>query len=54
MALGFFDVFGPALMVTDRVDAETDNLGVAFVEFGLEPGHITEFSGADRGEVLRV
>src|SRR5262249_43995634 len=30
------------------------DLGIALVELGLQPGHITELGGAYRGEVLRM
>jgi predicted metal-dependent enzyme (double-stranded beta helix superfamily) len=36
------------------IDAEADDLRVALVEFGLQPGHIAELGRADRGEILRV
>ena len=38
----------------DGIDAEADDLRVALVEFGLEPGHVAQLRGAHRGEVLRV
>ena len=42
------------LWLVDRVDAEADDLGVALFEFRLEPGHVAEFRGAHRREILRV
>src|SRR5260370_28242657 len=52
MTLGFLDILRPARVVTDRIDAEPNNLAVALVELGLEPGHVAELGRADRGEVL--
>ena len=42
------------MMVLDRVDADADDLDAALVELGLDPGHVAELGGADRGEVLGV
>src|SRR5262249_32902881 len=53
-ALGLFDVGRPFRVRVHRVDAKTDNLGVAFVELRLESGHVPQFGGAHRGEILRV
>ena len=39
-------------MAVDRVDAESDQLGVALGELGLDLGHVAKLGGADRGEVL--
>src|SRR5205807_1391024 len=36
------------------IDAEADDLGVAPGELGLKLGQISQFGGADRGEVLRM
>ena len=52
MALGFLDVVQPGVMVIDRIDAQADNLGVAFVKLRLEPGHVSQFRRADRGKIL--
>ena len=41
-------------MVANRVDGEADDLGVAFVELGLELGHVAQLRGADWREVLRM
>ena len=38
----------------DRIDAQPDDLGVALVELGLQPGHVAELGRADRREVLRM
>src|SRR5207237_60432 len=53
-ALRLLDVPGPALMVAGRIDGEPDDLRVAAVELGLDPGHVAQLGGADGGEVLRV
>ncbi|MCY1350079.1 hypothetical protein D9M69_363020 [compost metagenome] len=53
-ALGFLDIADPLAVVADRVDGKAHHLGVALVELGLEPGHVAQLGGADRGEVLRV
>ena len=39
-------------MVLDRVDADAQDLDAALVELRLDPGHVAELGGADRGEVL--
>src|SRR6266404_8816973 len=52
MTLGFLDILRPARVVTDRIDAEPDNLAVALVELGLQPGHVAELGRADRCEIL--
>ena len=54
VTLGFLDVLGPFRVIFDRIDAEADDLGVALVELRLQPGHVAQFGGADRGEVLGV
>ncbi|MCY1183024.1 hypothetical protein D9M73_236120 [compost metagenome] len=54
MALGFCDITQPGMVVGNRVDTEPDHFGVALVEFRLELGQVAQFSGADRGEILRV
>ncbi len=54
VSLGLLDVLGPLAMVLDRVDAEPDDLAVALLELGLEPGHVAQLGRADRREVLRV
>ena len=50
VTLGLLDVARPLRMVLDRIDAEADDLGIALVELRLQPGHVAEFRGADRGE----
>ena len=52
--LGLLDVLGPALVITDRIDGQPEDLRVALVELGLESGHVAELGGADRREVLRM
>ena len=51
-ALGLLDVGKPTAMAVDRIDAQADELGVAFGELRLDLGHIAELGGADRREVL--
>ena len=41
-------------MLVDRVNRETDDLDTALVELWFDFGHVAEFGGADRREVLRV
>jgi hypothetical protein len=41
-------------MVVDAIDAEPDYLDIAFVELGLNFGHVAELRRANRREVLRV
>ena len=38
----------------DRIDTEADDLDAALVELRLDPRHVAELGGADRGEVLGV
>ena len=52
--LGFLYVFHPRIMIGDRIDAQADDLAVAFVKLRFESGHVTQFRGADRGEILGV
>ena len=52
VALRLFDVRRPLAVAAHRVDAQSDDLGVALGEFRLQPGHVAEFGGAHRGEVL--
>ena len=54
MALGLLDILCPARVVADRIDAQPDDLGVAALELRQQPGHVAEFGGADRREILRV
>jgi hypothetical protein len=54
VALRLLDVLDPASMILDRVDADADDLDAALVELGLDPGHVAELGGADRGEILGV
>src|SRR5215510_11176637 len=51
-ALRLLDVVGPAVMAGERVDGQADDLHAALVELGLDLGHVAEFGGADRREVL--
>ena len=53
-ALRLLNVGRPAGMLFDRVDRETDDLDATLVELRFDLGHVTEFGGADRREVLRV
>ena len=41
-------------MAVDRIDRQTDDLDAALVELRLDLGHVAEFGGAYRREVLRV
>src|ERR1700683_630681 len=52
MSLSFFDVLRPFGGTANRVHAEADDLTVALREFGLQAGHVTQFGGADRSEIL--
>ena len=52
--LGLLNVLGPGLVIGHRIDAEPDDLGVALVELGLEPGHVAELGRAHGREVLRM
>ncbi len=54
MALGLFDVGGPGVVLGHGVDTEADDLAIAFFELRLQAGHVTEFGGADGGEVFGV
>src|SRR5678816_816038 len=54
MPLRLLDVLGPAGVLVDRVDAEADDLDIAFVEVGFELGHIAELGCAYRRKVFRV
>ena len=53
-ALSFADILLPLYVRLDRIDRETDDLDIAFLEFRLDLGDVAELSGANRGEVLRV
>ena len=48
------DVLDPALMATEGVGRQTNQLSTALGELGLELGEGAELGGADRGVVLRV
>src|SRR5262249_42042569 len=48
------DILRPPLVVVDRVDAESQDLGVAPVEFRLQPRHVAELGRAYGREVLRM
>jgi hypothetical protein len=39
-------------VLVERIDGQADDFDAAFVEFRLDPGHVAELGGADRGEVL--
>jgi PAS domain S-box-containing protein len=52
--LGLLDVFGPALVRVDRVDAQADQFAVSLRELGLDLRHVAQFGGAHRREVFRV
>ena len=54
VALRLVDVVGPLRVIGDRVHAQADDLHVALVELGLDPGHVAKFSRAHRCEILRV
>src|SRR5689334_8596039 len=54
MTRRLLDVLGPALVIADRIDAESEDLAAALVELGLETGHVAELGRANRGEILRV
>ena len=41
-------------MAVDRIDAQSDELGVALGELGLDLGHVAKLGGADGREVLRM
>ena len=47
VALRLLDVDRPARVVVHRVDAQTDDLGVALVELRLQLGHRAQLGGAD-------
>ena len=52
VALRLFDVRRPLAVVGHRVNAQPDDLGVAFRKFRLQTRHITEFSGAHGSEIF--
>jgi hypothetical protein len=54
MALSFFDIRSPLTVIGHRVHAEADDLAVSFLEFVLEPSHISKFCGANGSKVFRV
>ena len=41
-------------MIIHRIDAQSDDLAPTFLELTVKSRNRAEFSGADRGEVLRV
>jgi Ca2+:H+ antiporter len=51
VALGLADVLRPAAMGFHRVDGQADRLDAPPLELRLEPGHVAQLGGADRGEV---
>src|SRR5262249_50801202 len=51
-ALRLLDVAGPLVMAAERIDGQSDDLDAALVEFWLDLGHVAEFGGAYRREVL--
>ena len=54
VALSLFDVRCPLSVTAYRVHAQPDNLAVSLREFGLQPGHVAEFGGANGSKVFRV
>src|SRR5262249_52055959 len=54
VTLRLLDVVRPSRMLVDRVDREADDLDAAFVELGLDLGHVAELGRANRGEILRM
>ena len=52
--LSLFYVHCPLSVTAYRVNAQPDNLAVPLCEFGLQPGHVAEFGGANGSKVLRV
>src|ERR1700730_9322812 len=53
-ALRFLDVGRPLYMLVERIDRQADDLHSAFVELGLDLGHIAEFGRAYRPQMLGV
>ena len=53
-ALRFFDVTGPFAVTGHRVDAQADNFRVPLGELRLQAGHVSQFGGAYRSEILGV
>ena len=54
VALSLFYVRCPFSVTAYRVHAQPDNLAVSLREFGLQPGHVAEFGGANGSKVFRV
>src|SRR5277367_603291 len=52
MDLCFFDVGRSLTMISDGIDTQTDDLGVAFGELGFKRRHVAKLGGADRSEVF--
>src|SRR6266567_3439308 len=51
-SLSLLDILYPGLVVTDGINAEPDDLGVALVELRLELGHVPKLGSAHRREIL--
>src|SRR4029079_3519642 len=54
MTLRLLDVLGPLVVIADGIHAQSDDLGVALVELGLQSGHVAELGRTDWGEILRM
>ena len=54
VALGFFNVRTPGMVILNRIHAEPDDLAVALVEFRLQFRGVAKLGSADRREVLRM
>jgi len=54
MTLRLLNVAGPLAVAGDGIDAESDDFRVALGELRLQAGHIAQFGGAYRGEILWV
>src|SRR5437588_3468887 len=54
MTFSILDFHGPPALAARRFHAQADDLAIPLLEFGLQPGHVTQFRGAHRGEVLGV
>ena len=52
MTLGLFNVFGPFLVIVDRVHTQANDLAIALIKLRLQPRHVAELGGAHGREVL--
>src|SRR5262249_35102486 len=52
MPLRLLYVNCPTLVVSDGINAESDDLGIAFIELGLEFGHVAQFGRTYRREIF--